>query len=90
MKMNGVACWRHLDIYPFLFYKTPIRMENIREGKEAAVIWGGKMDERENQRNSHFFFFKCYFGATQSVPVDMEVCVGFLWLSIRAICIRKG
>lgn len=40
---------KHMDIYPSLFCKTPVRMENVREGKEAAVIWGGKMDERESE-----------------------------------------
>lgn len=72
----------------FLFCKTPVKMENIRKGREAAVIWGGKMDERESEELS-LLPFKCYFGATQSVPVDMDICMGFLWFSVGAICIRK-
>lgn len=88
MKINGIACWTYLDRYPFLSCKTPGRMENIREGEEAAVIWGGKVVERESEEFS-LLSFKCYFGSTQSVPVDMEVCMCFLWLSIRVVCIRK-
>lgn len=69
MKINGIACWRHLDIYPFLFSKTPDRMENIKEGKEAAVIWGGKMDERESEEFSLLL---------SAVLGQLKVC---LWIS---------
>lgn len=69
MKINGIACWRHSDIYPFLFCKTPARMENIREGKEAAVIWGGKMDERESEESSLLL---------SAVLGQLKVC---LWIS---------